>query len=310
MTALFRNFFRGALIVFLSLFCGGVALSAELDCRPLQIRDVPYSGPQEFGQGLLWRVSKPGLPVSHVFGTIHVAERHVSAQLDQVSGVLTGSEVFVMEAVFDPDGMETLRKMMFFEGDIQLSEVISADLYARTLAILRPYHLSERDIAVMKPWAAYLTMSYPADMGVILDQRLLQLATSANISVGGLETLEEQGQLFNSFSRADQVRLLTDAVCHRELMVRDFAEMIALYTAGDLAGLSAYGQRYSFEDNTLYETLTDKLLSRRNRLMVDRMQAVLTGGNAFIAVGALHLPGEEGVLALLQQRGFDITPVF
>lgn len=310
MTALFRNFFRGALIVFLSLFCGGVALSAELDCRPLQIRDVPYSGPQEFGQGLLWRVSKPGLPVSHVFGTIHVAERHVSVQLEQVTSALTGSEVFVMEAVFDPDGMEALREMMFFKDNTQLGEVISADLYARTLAILQPYHLNERDIAVMKPWAAYLTMSYPADMGIILDQRLLQLATSASISARGLETLEEQGQLFNSFSRADQVRLLTDAVCHRELMVRDFAEMIALYTAGNLAGLSAYGQRYSFEDNTLYETLTDKLLSRRNRLMVDRMQQILAVGKAFIAVGALHLPGEEGLLALLRQRGFDITPVF
>ena len=307
--------FRGVLnscafILFLPLFCSGATLSAELDCRPLQVRDVPYSGPQEFGQGLLWQVSKPGLPVSHVFGTIHVAERHVSAQLDQVRGVLTGSEAFVMEFVFDPEGMEALRGMMFFEGDTRLGEVISADLYARTLAILQPYHLNERDIAVMKPWAAYLTMSYPADMGVILDQRLLQLAASANVSAGGLETLEEQGQLFDSFSHADQVRLLTDAVCHRELMVGDFAAMIALYTAGDLAGLSAYGQRYSFEDNTLYETLTDKLLTRRNRLMVDRMQAVLAGGKAFIAVGALHLPGEEGVLALLRRRGFDITPVF
>ena len=74
--------------------------------------------------------------------------------------------------------------------------------------------------------------------------------------------------------------------------------------------LSSYGQRYSFDDNTLYETLTDRLLTRRNRLMAERMQAALEAGNAFVAVGALHLPGEEGILALLERRGFEITRVF
>ena len=306
MTALLRSCFT----LCLWLCCGSALLSAELECRPLQVREVPYSGPQEFGRGLLWRVSKQGLPASHVFGTIHVAERHVSAQLDRVREVLAGSEVFVMEAVFDPDGIKALRKMMFFEGDTRLGEVISAELYARTLRILKAYHITDGDLANMKPWAAYLTMSYPADPGIILDQRLLQLATDAKISARGLESLQEQGQLFNSFSLADQVRLLTDAVCHRELLVSDFAVMIALYKAGDLTGLSAYGQRYSFDDNTIYETLTDRLLTRRNRLMAERMQTVLAAGKAFIAVGALHLPGPQGVLALLERRGFTITRVF
>ncbi len=301
---------RSCFTLCLLLVCSGAARSAEPECRPLQLREVAYSGPQEFGQGLLWRLSKSGSPPSHVFGTIHVAERHVSAQLAQVKEVLAGSEVLVMEAVFDADGIELLRKMMLFEGDTQLGAVIPADLYTRTLEILNAYHITEQQLSRMKPWAAYLTMSYPADLGIILDQRLLQLAEAAGIDAEGLESLEEQGQLFNNFSLAEQVRLLTDAVCHRQLMESDFAQMIALYTAGDLAGLSAYGQRYAFADNTLYETLTEKLLTRRNRLMVERMQTALATGNAFIAVGALHLPGAEGVLALLQQHGFVITPVF
>ena len=162
----------------------------------------------------------------------------------------------------------------------------------------------------MKPWAAYLTMSYPADMGIILDQRLLRLALEAGLDTMGLESMLEQGGLFNSFSLDDQVRLLTDAVCHRALLEADFAKMISLYTEEDLAGLSSYGQRYSFSDNSLYETLTERLLTRRNRIMVERMQAALETGNAFIAVGALHLSGEEGILALLERRGFEITRVF
>lgn len=293
----------------LLLWSGGVP-AADPACRPLQISEIPYSGPDEYGQGLLWKVTKKGLAPSHVFGTIHVAERHVNTQLDKVRDVLAGSEVFVMEAIFDPEGIESLRHMMLFTDGTRLKTVISTELYAKTLAILRAYHVTETDLTAMKPWAAYLTMSYPADMGIILDQRLLGLALEAGVDTMGLESLVEQGGLFNSLSLDDQVRLLTDAVCHRELLEGDFTKMISLYTDGDLAGMSSYGQRYSFSDNTLYETLTDRLLTARNRVMVDRMQTALETGKAFIAVGALHLPGEEGILALLERRGFEITRVF
>lgn len=306
MTALCRN----CLAIFLLLFSAGSLLSAELDCRPLQIIETPYPGPDEFGQGLLWKVTRENLPPSYVFGTIHVADRHVSAQLDKIRDLLADSEVFIMEAIPEPGGIALLRQMMFFDDGTKLQDVISADLYAKTLAVLSAYHLRETDVSAMKPWAAYLTMSYPADMGLILDQQLLRLARETEVTAGGLETMVEQGNLFNSFSLADQVRLLTDAVCHRELLVDDFAIMISLYMDGDLAGLFSYGQRYSFSDNTLYETLTEKLLTRRNHLMVERMRPALEKGRAFIAVGALHLPGEEGVLALLAQHDFEITRVF
>ena len=306
MTALCRNCFA----IFLLLFLAGSLLSAELDCRPLQIKEIPYPGPDEFGQGLLWKVTRENLPPSYVFGTIHVADRNVSAQLDKIRDLLADSEVFIMEAIPEPGGIALLRQMMFFNDGTKLQDVISADLYAKTLAVLSAYHLRETDVSAMKPWAAYLTMSYPADMGLILDQQLLRLARETEVTAGGLESMVEQGNLFNSFSLADQVRLLTDAVCHRELLVDDFAKMISLYMDGDLAGLFSYGQRYSFSDNTLYETLTEKLLTRRNHLMVERMRPALERGKAFIAVGALHLPGEEGVLALLEQHDFEITRVF
>ena len=306
MTALCRN----CLAIFLLLFSTGGVSSADLVCRPLQIEEIPYSGPEEFGQGLLWKVSKEDLPSSYVFGTIHVAERHVSVQLDKVRDVLADSEIFVMEAVPEPDEIALFRQMMFFGDGTRLQDVISADLYEETLAVLSAYHLMERDVAAIKPWAAYLTMSYPAEMGVVLDQQLLYLAREGEVSTRGLESMEELGSLFNSFSLADQVRLLTDAVCHRELLVGDFAKMISLYTEGDLAGLSSYGQRYSFADNTLYESLTEKILIQRNYRMVERMRPLLEQGRVFIAVGALHLTGEEGVLALLEKYDFEITRVF
>lgn len=304
------TFCRSVFAIIPLLFWTGVVLPAELDCRPIRISEIPYPGPEEFGQGLLWEVSREGVPPSYVFGTIHVVERHVSEQLDKVRVVLAESEVFVMEAIPEPDDIALMRRMMFFDDGLKLQDVISADLYAETLAVLRAYHLMENDVAAMKPWAAYLTMSYPAEMGIVLDQQLLHLARTGEAATRGLESMEELGGLFNSLSLADQVRLLTDAVCHREILEGDFAKMISLYTQGDLAGLFSYGQRYSFADNTLYENLTEKILTERNYRMVERMQPILETGAAFIAMGALHLPGEEGVLALLERYEFEITRVF
>ncbi len=53
-----------------------------------------------------------------------------------------------------------------------------------------------------------------------------------------------------------------------------------------------------------------KLIQDRNHIMSERMQAFLKKGNAFIAIGAMHLAGKEGVLALLEKQGYSVSPVY
>ena len=108
----------------------------------------------------------------------------------------------------------------------------------------------------------------------------------------------------------DQIVLLTDTVCHHDMVLDDFEAMKSFYLKRDLKGLYIYGQRYAFDDNSAYETLTQKLLTERNHTMVERMGPVLEKGNAFIAIGAMHLPGEEGVLALLDQQDYKISRIY
>jgi hypothetical protein len=108
----------------------------------------------------------------------------------------------------------------------------------------------------------------------------------------------------------DQVRLLTDATCHYETFQRDFEVMKSLYLKRDLKALYLYGQRYSFDDNSVYESLSKRILNDRNHIMADRMQPILEEGNAFIAIGAMHLPGKEGVLALLHGKKYRVSRVY
>jgi uncharacterized protein YbaP (TraB family) len=92
---------------------------------------------------------------------------------------------------------------------------------------------------------------------------------------------------------------------------RMFADLKAAYLDRDLARLVKVSDD-SMRDNNqrLVEDFNRKLITERNHRMVQRMQPLLKEGQQFIAVGALHLPGEEGLLQLLNDQGYSVTAVY
>jgi uncharacterized protein YbaP (TraB family) len=279
-------------------------------CRPIHVVTGEYHGPSRFDRGLLWKISRPGEEPSYLFGTIHVADDDITNVPDVVNRKLAGSRVFVMEALPGAEQAAQLSKMMFFNDHRRLDELISKPMFARVVDILSAYHVPKESAALLKPWAAFVTMSYPPDMRPILDLRLLQTAVDNGLDTRGLETLSEQGEIFDQMRMQDQVRLLIDAVCYHKRFVRDFDVMKSIYRKRDLKALYLYAQRYSFGDDSVYDALTRRMLTRRNHVMAERMQPVLEQGGAFIAIGAMHLPGGEGVLALLEKRKYHITRIY
>lgn len=305
-----RALFRLAVLLAL-LVCGNAqAEPAAGECRPFRVVDGDYAGPPRFDRGLLWKLSHNGGASSFLFGTIHVADERIVSLPDPVAEALDRSEVFVMEVLPDSTQILLMTERMFFGDDRRLDGLLSKSMYERTVDILSAYNLPEEAIAMMKPWAAYLTMSYPPDMRTVLDLQLLEKAQERGARIHGLESLEEQGSVFNDLELHDQVQLLTDAVCHYDTATDDFERMKDLYLDRDLRGLYEYGQRYAFEDNRLYERLTERLLTRRNGMMAERMIPYLRDGAAFVAIGAMHLPGRDGVLRTLEHEGFEVERVY
>lgn len=289
----------------------GVAAAEEApECRPLQQGRVDYRGPARFDQGILFEVRAPGGGTSHLFGTIHVADEEIVNLPDPVAASFAASHTFVMEVVPEADEIMQMAAMMYFDDGGKLDALVSPALYRRVVQILTAYNLPEEAIVVMRPWSAYLTMSYPADMRPVLDLLLLEQAQAAGREVHGLETLLEQGRIFSEMQTVDQVRLLADTACHHDRLREDMEQMKRLYLARDLKGMFVYGQQQAFADNSLYEELAQRLLTRRNELMAERMLPRLDVGGAFVAVGAMHLPGQEGILNRLAQKGYEITRVY
>lgn len=301
-----------SLLIALAYAAVGIAFAGEtLTCEPLVVAQRSARPPGPYGHGLLFKVSRPRVPPSHVFGTMHVGDAPIIDLPDQVGTALTDSQSFVMEAVLDAPGLIEFSALMFYQDGTRLDDKLGQALFARTANLLARYGIPEAAARNLKPWAVYMTLSLPPSDGTLpLDVVLMQRAQERGLSVYGLESVQEQAQALGEMSLEDQTALLKDTVCNFEVLHRDYAEMKALYLKRDLAGLLAFANKYQLNDEVRYERLMDALLAKRNRRMVDRMAVRLAEGKAFIAVGALHLTGAQGVLALLEQRGYQVSVVY
>jgi hypothetical protein len=126
----------------------------------------------------------------------------------------------------------------------------------------------------------------------------------------GLETMEEQIGVFNSMSLEDQVVMLRDAVKDTHITQAALDELTRAYLQRELNALARLSEQYKGSNPRAHDELMRRLLTERNHNMAKRMPERLKEGNAFIAVGALHLPGEDGLLQLLSKAGYRVTRVY
>lgn len=305
------KFIRKYLLVLLALVLPPELHAEQFQCRPYRLAESAEAvTPEKFSRGLLWEISQHDRINGYIFGTIHVDDPDILDLPDAISDRLANSAHYVMEMLPADDDIQKFTGAMFFQDDQRLDQMLGPDTYARTVEILREYGMTPEVVPMLQPWAAFVLMSYPDNMDTVLDMKLLELAQRNNVSVSGMETIDEQINVFSSMKVTAQTRILTDTVCHYETTAEDFDAMKALYLERDLQGLVAYSHRYRFDDNSVYDEVYDRLIIQRNRRMVERMEAMLAKGSVFIAVGAMHLPGKDGILSLLENRDYTVTRVY
>jgi hypothetical protein len=263
-------------------------------------------------RGLLWEVGQAGKPASYLFGTIHSEDPAVLALPAPVAQAFDAARSVVLEAVLDLDAMLYSSQAMLLDEGQLLSEIAGNALFDQTSRAIQTLGIPEIVLDHMKPWAAAVTLSMPAPAtGEVLDMLLYQRALQAGKPVFGLESIREQLAVFDDMSGRDQLVLLRDAVenfpqidaMHRDLLdawlQRDLTELLAISDAAMQSG-----------DQRLAAEFQERLIANRNRLMAERLQPYLQEGNVFVAVGALHLPGETGLLNRLRQLGYTIRALY
>lgn len=175
-------------------------------------------------------------------------------------------------------------------------------------------HLPENVVKNMKPWAVLMLLMKPVEQQLnattSLDIQLLKRASKKNIKVTGLETVKEQISIFDSMSLQDQLWLLNRSIDDISATDAQMSIILDAYVDRDLAKLVEIQRQFMYEGSKIDDRLMEQLIDVRNKRLVERMQPILMRGNCFIAIGALHLPGEKGVLHLLEQQKFIISSVY
>ncbi len=262
-------------------------------------------------KGLLWKLERAGKPASFLFGTIHVEDPRVTRLPRKVKQAFDASRSYTMEALLDQPEQAPLAMGMLFSDGRDLETVAGRELYAQTARLLADYGIPARAANAMKPWAAMLTLSYPKPKtGLFLDKSLYLAAKEKGKTVHGLETLAEQIAVFDELPMDDQVTLLRETVTNTKELPRMFEDMTKAYLARDLTRLSAIADEYRPKDARLAREFMQRLLKDRNGHMLERMLPRLEEGHAFVAVGALHLAGPDGLLAQLKNRGYRVSPIY
>jgi len=286
-----------------------LAVTAE----PVHAAEAKARAP--FSRGLLWRVSKPGIAASHVFGTIHVADPRVLLIPDPVRQALAQAKSYAMEIEFSPGVEARFFEAAQFEDGRRLEPMIGAEAYAQLRAALRPREVPEAVIARMKPWAALANLTVtPQDYDPFtLDQKLYSLARARRLPAFGLEGIEEQIAVFEGIPMDTQLALLRHGLAEREHFVGLIEPTIQAWLKRDLASLHAVHERTLARFPQMaehYRTLIRHLVDNRSVVMAHRLFMPLRAGGVFVAVGADHLYGEQGLLRLLQKQGYRITRVY
>jgi uncharacterized protein YbaP (TraB family) len=220
----------------------------------------------------------------------------------------------MVEFLADAYTRERFTEAALFPDQQTLEEKIGAEDFARVVQELAPTGLDGELIRKLKPWGALINLRHGvADAPETLDARLIGQARARRLAVLQMEDVEEQIFAFDECPMETQVALLKHTLAHRDERLALEDETIRAYLARDLSAIWRLRERFiaRYPEIAAHQAvMTKRLLYDRSVVMAYRAQRELRRGEAFIAIGALHLHGGKGVLALLEQDGYRAAPVY
>lgn len=309
--------------------CGGQDVLAQLQSSdPARYRQVlDEAAGVANGEGIFWKISKAGIADSWLLGTMHVTDPRVTGMPEGAQDAFNAASTVIVESDEIIDDRKTAAAMMLkpeltmFTDGRSITDFVSDDEKKNLEAGLKQRGIPLAAVIRMKPWMLASFVSLPpceftrkAAGAAFLDKKLAQDAVKQQKNLVGLETLQEQLSAMSELPLEFHMQALVETLKLDDRMTDVMATMTRLYLEGRVGTIMPMVTSVTPPDteNTPdgYAAFEKRIIVDRNHIMATRSGPVLEKGNAFMAVGALHLPGPEGVIELLRQQGYTLTRVF
>ncbi len=263
-------------------------------------------------QALLWKIESPRGAVSFLFGTIHSDDPRVLELPEPITLAFKGAKTVALELDLGAASQAQMGDALHLPKGKSLADLLPTPLYRETINVMSSLGYPEEVTRQLAPWAVQLTLSMPPPVtGMFLDAVLYEQAIATNKRVVGLETMEEQLSLFRDLPLSDQIVLLQQAVQDYPELAGLMEQLLQAWLDRDLDRMATMSAENMADlPESIKKDFSRNLVEARNHRMAERSMPLLQKGGAFIAVGTLHLVGDEGLVALLRQQGMKVSPVY
>lgn len=294
-----------------------------LSCKSTQTAAVSYPPEQLLPteKSVVWKITGNGLKnPSYLYGTIHMIPKNQFAMPDAIREALDNSKRVTFE--IDMKEMTNLRTQMslmtkaFMAGGKTIKDLLSPDDYSFVKGKMAEKGLPGGMMERMKP--LFLSTLFSSDEdgggmgeGVItsVEMELYKTTKRRRLETAGLETTSYQMSLFDSIPYEAQAKMLVDGLRATEVDStggeNQLDQLLKLYHAQDINAMQSMIADEG-EGMAAYEEI---LLKKRNRNWIAPMSRMMREKPTIFAVGAGHLGGTSGVVALLRKEGFRVEAV-
>jgi hypothetical protein len=303
--------------------CSGRDLAAGADLREARLKRADDLLDAE---GLLWRVERQGLAPSYLFGTVHATDESAVALARKAAEFLAGAKVVATElgGPFDAVDQADMAAKMFAKAIARDQDTFDAALTGDRAAAVEAY-LGGRGFPKemahhLRLWFLAAAASLPtceaarAQGGLPeVDQTIALAGKERGLAVVALESAEEQMDTLAAAPPALSAAMLAASARMPELEDDAYATLLRLYRdkrPAEMLAVADVMPGLTPEERAAEDEFTRLLLIGRNEVMAARAAPLLAAGGAFIAVGALHLPGKSGLIERFRAAGYRVVNVW
>jgi len=207
---------------------------------------------------------------------------------------------------------------MFTDGQ-RLDKLLSSSEYETVKAIITRSGMPADLAALFKPWIVTMILSVSdcerakVQRGdPVLDMEIAEIGAKRGLKVVGLETIPEQLKALASVPQSEQLKMLRTSLQYADRTNDLMETLVQLYLHREISAALPFQIALAKEagiGDDAFAGFQQKMLVERNAKMERAAEPMLEEGGLFIAVGALHLPGKKGLVALLRQAGYSVTPI-
>ncbi|MCA3449083.1 MAG: TraB/GumN family protein [Rhodobacter sp.] len=304
--------------------CQGSNLIAALPAETrAALRAAADAAP--FAQGNFWRATRGG-QVLHLIGTFHLDDPRHAAIVARLAPVIDSASTILVEAgpaeeAALQDALAADPSLIYLTGGPSLAETLPPATWDRLKAALRARSIPPFLGSTMRPVYLSVLLSTPpcaskdpAASQNGLDRRIIDQSLSSQVPVQALEPFMTVFGVFAQMTDQQQLDMLTLSLALAGQSEDMLTTLQDAYFAEDSRifwefsrwqALNAPGANPDTAARD-FAMMEEQLVSARNRAWIPVIEAALAGGPVFAAFGALHLSGQDGVLALLEQAGFTL----